>query len=233
MNANSLSKLSVPLICAALFTRVLCFPACAQAPVYVYNSFGPGNTYTLSGWVVAGTDGIPGGAGYGGVAEYFVPQVSGDLDQIQLATYLMSGSSACNFYIAQDNGSGLPGTILESFTGVQTPDNGILTINSVATPLLQAGQEYWLCDEPAYANTGTLWCINSEGVANNFAQENSEWSWQAWSPGGATDSVFSISVVPVPEPSVIGIVLLGACLLLVPNWRSSARSSGVVASVIR
>jgi hypothetical protein len=178
MNCISIEKFTMSLFFAALLSVVLCLPAFAQAPVYVYNSFGPGNSYTAAGWVVSGSDGIPGGTGYLGVSEYFVPQISGNLDQIQLATYRMSGSSVCNFYIAQDNGAGLPGTILESFADVTTPDNGILTIDSVATPLLQAGQEYWLCDEPAYANTGTLWSMNTEAMANNFAMETSEWDWQ-------------------------------------------------------
>jgi hypothetical protein len=219
MKPNSLSKFSVWLISAALFPSAFCFSAFAQDPVYIYNSFGPGDTYDSGGgWVVAGTDGIPGGTGYLGTAEYFVPNISGCLDEIRLATFFMSGSAVSDFYIAQDNGSGIPGTILESFTDVLTP-NGVLTINSVTRPLLQAGQEYWLCDEPAYPNTGTLWCLNSQGVANNFALESTEWSWYPASPDGATDAVFSISVVPVPESSTTIMVLLGAGLLVVLEWR--------------
>ncbi len=219
MKPNSLPKFSVWLISAGLFLSVFSFSAFAQGSVYIYNSFGTGNTYDSGGgWVVAGTDGIPGGTGYLGTSEYFVPDISGNLDEIQLATFFMSGSAVSDFYIAQDNGSGIPGTILESFTDVLTP-NGVLSISSLTRPLLQAGQKYWLCDEPAYPNTGTLWCLNSQGVANDFAIESAEWSWIARSPDGATDGVFSISVVPAPEPTVIGMVLLGTGLLVVQNWR--------------
>ena len=220
MKLNSLSKFSVWLISSAWFSFAFCFSASAQGPVYVYNSFGPGNTYEYGGgWVVAGSDGIPGGTGYLGTAEYFVPDISGNLNEIQLATFFMSGSAVCNFYIAQDNGSGIPGAILESFTGVPTP-NGILTIDSVAKPFLQSGQKYWLCDEPAYANTGTLWMLNTQGVANDFALETAEWAWHPASPDGATDGVFSISVIPVPEPSAAALLLSATAVVL---WRRRRR----------
>jgi hypothetical protein len=125
----------------------------------------------------------------------------------------MSGSTVSDFSIAQDSGSGVPGPLLENFTNVPTPD-GVLTINSVIKPFLQAGQTYWLCDQPAYPNTGTLWCLNSQGVENNFAMETSEGNWYPASPDGATDAVFSIAVVPTPEPSAIALLVCGPSLLL-------------------
>jgi hypothetical protein len=113
MKRNSPLKAWTWLASALLFSGGLGISAFAQEPVYVFNSFGAGNTYdTAGGWVVAGTDGISGGTGYLGVAEYFVPNVSGYLDQIQLATYFRGGSTVSDFYITQDNGGGIPGTIL-------------------------------------------------------------------------------------------------------------------------
>ncbi|HSY42813.1 MAG TPA: PEP-CTERM sorting domain-containing protein [Candidatus Acidoferrum sp.] len=220
MKRHSFLRFSIRLIGAALLSIVFCVSACAQNAVDVFNSFGPGNAYNVAGgWVVAGSGGILDGTTYVGMAEYFVPQVSGYLDQIQLATYFRGGSAVSDFSIAQDNGSGLPGTILESFADVTTPDNGVLTLDSVITPLLQAGQEYWLCDEAASANTDTLWMLNSTGIANNFVVESLEGDWSPASPDGATDAVFSISVVSVPEPSAAAMGLLGVGLFLMRNRR--------------
>jgi hypothetical protein len=201
------------------------FCASAQNSVYVFNSFGANNTYDANrGWAIAGTNGIPGVSEYSGLAEYFTPNVTGSLYQIQLATRSIfnSGSTAVDFYIAQDNGRGLPGSILESFSNTITPTGaiaGVVTLDSISDPLLQAGQKYWLCAEPASPNTGISWCFNLEGLTNYFANESSEWNWSSTSVGGAIDSVFSISVIPVPEPSGIVISFVGFALLGILNWR--------------
>jgi hypothetical protein len=185
--------------------------------VLVYNSFGSGDSYSSIRWIVGGTSSTH---GYQGHAEYFVPDISGYLSQIQVATIDEAGGSPLsNFFIAQDNGSGIPGSILESFDNVSVP-NGLLTINSVATPLLQAGQTYWLCDEPANANTYTGWYENNVGVTGDDAIETQgSWTWINAAAEDNTDSVFSISVVPVPEPSMAGLILLGAVLLAGRRYR--------------
>ena len=154
-------------------------------------------------------------------AEYFVPAFSGYLSQIQVGTKLLGGGDALSdFSIAQDNGSGIPGTVLESFSNVTNP-NGLLTLNSVTAPLLQAGQKYWLCDEPANANSYVGWYPNNQGITNSSAIQSPPGIWQAWPPSGA-NPVFSISVVPVPEPATVGLVFLGVGLVGVRRW-SQAR----------
>ena len=186
------------------------------AQVVVFNSFGPGNTYN-SGilWAVSGASTS---AGYRGQAEFFTPGISGYLSSILLATGRVSGSRYSNFYIAQDNGSGIPGTILESFTNIQNA-NGLLTLNSTAKPLLQAGTEYWLCDEPAADNSYNAWYQNNQGYAPG-AFERSEWDWAAL-PNVENSGVFRVSVTPVPEPSVTGLAALCVgCLLFLRRKKS-------------
>lgn len=182
------------------------------AQVVVFNSFGPGNTYNSG--VVWAVTGASASGGYRGQAEFFTPGISGYLSSIQLATYRLSGSGLSNFYIAQDNGSGIPGTILESFTSVLNA-NGLLTLNSTAKPLLQAGTEYWLCDEPAADNSYNGWYQNNQGYAPGIAFERFPWSWAAVTADHAPNSgVFQVSVTPVPEPSVTGLATLSVgCLL--------------------
>lgn len=186
----------------------------ALGSIFVYNSFGPGNTYDSGvDWDVGGAS-APGG--YRGQAEFFVPSLSGQLSSIQLATIRLSGSALSDFFIALDNGSGIPGTILESYPGVLNA-NGLLTINSISHPLLQAGQKYWICDEPAAANSQNGWYENNQNIANGFAFERSEWSWSAVTSHAPPSGVFSVSVIPVPEPSNVGLALVGFAFLV--HWR--------------
>lgn len=182
----------------------------ARAQVVAFNSFGPGNTYShATVWAVSGAS-LSGG--YRGQAEFFTPSVAGYLSSFELATYRVSGSALSNFYIAQDNGSGVPGTNIESFVNVANI-TGVLTINSIVKPLLQAGTQYWLCDEPATSTSYNGWYYNNQGYDNGFAFERAEWSWAAI-PGPAPSSgVFAVQVTPIPEPSVAGLVIGGAVCL--------------------
>lgn len=180
-------------------------------PIVVYNSFGASNSYlTSTAWGVEGGSAI---SGYRGQAEFFTPSVSGTLTSIQLAMFKSKGSGLCNFSVAQDNG-GTPGTILESFTDVLSP-NGLLTLTSITQPLLQAGVEYWICAEPADATTVSGWYYNNQGIANGFAFERAQWSWAPISAPYAPDSgVFSVTVNFVPDQISTAALLalaLGGC----------------------
>ena len=194
---------------------VLVLPASAQ--VVAFNSFGAGNSYShATVWAVSGAS-LSGG--YRGQAEFFTPSITGYLSGIELATYRVGGSALSNFYIAQDDGNGVPGTTLESFNNVANV-TGLLSLNSRVKPLLQAGTQYWLCDEPATSTSYNGWYYNNQGDNNGFAFERSEWSW-AFIPGPAPASgVFEIQVTPVPEPSLAGLGCLGAAGLW---WRHQRR----------
>ena len=214
MKSNRLGVISFSLFAA--IASLSASNAKAQSPVIpptvsVYNSFGPGNSF--GNGIVWGIVGSSVSGGYRGQAQFFVPNISGNLAQIQLATYHVSGSDLSNFFIAQDNGSGLPGSILESWTGVHNAANGVLTINSAVQPLLQAGQEYWLCDEPGDPTSKNGWWQNNQGISPGDAFDNSEWGWGTISGGIEDAGVFNISVVPVPEPSVAAFGLLGLMFL--------------------
>jgi hypothetical protein len=176
----------------------------------VYDSFSPGNTYNTG--VAWGVSGAATSGGYRGQAEFFVPAVSGYLTTVQLATIQVGGSKLSNFFVAQDSGFQTPGAILESFLNVQNA-NGLLTINSTGQPLLQAGQMYWLCDEPAADNSSNGWYQNNHGVTNGFAFERSQWGWGFVSPPTPASGVFRVIVAPVPEPSVAGLAALGIVIL--------------------
>jgi hypothetical protein len=220
-------KSSRPGIISVVFFAVILLIADAQAqplvqpPISVYNSFGAGNSYNTS--IAWGVSGASVSGGYRGQAQFFIPGISGYLDQIQLATIHESGSGLSNFYIAQDNGSGIPGNILESWIGVQNAANGLLTINSAVQPLLQAGQEYWLCDEPGAANSYNAWYQNNQGISPGDAFDRSEWGWDTIPAGIETAGVFNVSVMPVPEPPVGALAFLGVIFLTraaLSRWKS-------------
>ncbi len=171
----------------------------------IYSDFGPNLTYdTTTEWGVSGASTTP---GYRGQAQFFTPSVDCNLGFIRLATYHVSGSSLCNYFMAQDNGSGAPGSILESFTNVTTP-SGYLTLNSVLDPLLTAGTQYWVCMEPATSTSYNGWYFNNQNVLANSAFERSEWGWSSFGPTKA--GTFQVAAVPVPEPSTACLLALGA-----------------------
>ena len=183
----------------------------AHAQVVAFNSFGTGHSYSTA--TVWGVSGPATSGGYRDQAEFSTPGSTGFPSSIELATCHISGSTLSNFYIAQDNGSGVPGTILETFANVVNA-NGLVTLNSPSKPLLQAGTQYWLCDEPATSTSYNGWYENNQGDDNGFAFERSEWSWAAIPGPTETSGAFEILETPVPEPGTVGLALLGAgCVL--------------------
>jgi len=143
-----------------------------------------------------------------------VPGTSGNLSTITLAMFTQGGSGRANFFMAQDNGSGTPGTILESYQNILSP-NGLLTLNSSSQPLLQAGVKYWLCAEPADSTTVNGWFENNQSYMPGFAFERSQWGWTAFTDTAHAppSGVFRVNVTPIPEPSTVGLAGLGLCLL--------------------
>src|SRR5215472_6300456 len=193
-----------PSVCFfALFTATtLIFSSRAQptqSPVFVFNSFGSGNSYiTYADWGISGASGLPGG--FVGHAELFVPSVSGNLNSLQVAVGQISGGTGLvNFSVAADNG-GTPGATLESFSNEQAPSpaSGVLTINSVTQPLLQAGATYWLVAEPAQSTTSVGWYANDQGFKNDYAQEGPPGQWTSGHITFESNGAFAVSVLPVP-----------------------------------
>ena len=107
---------------------------------------------------------------------------------------------------------------MESFLDTANNPNGLLTINSTVQPLLQAGVKYWLCDEPADSTTSNGWYENNQNYLPGFAFETSPWSWSVVNPPYVPPSgVFRVTVIPVPEPSIAGLLAFGVFLLARPR----------------
>ena len=188
-----------------------------QAPVYVYNSFGPGNSFVAyADWGISGA-GNPGDVGHG---ESFVPGLTGNLDTLQVAVGQLSGGTGLvNFYVAADAG-GIPGGVMESFMNVAAPASAsLVTMDSITHPLLQAGANYWLYAEPAQNTTTVGWFVNNQGYANRYAQEGPPGVWTSAAVVVGSNGAFDVSVVPVPEPSVMALAIFGLGLFCLRRLR--------------
>jgi hypothetical protein len=205
------------LFTAATLTFAPCIQS-AQPPVFAYNSFGSGNSYiTYADWGVYGASGQNGFIGH---AEQFVPTLSGNLQSVQAAVGQLSGGTGLvNFYVAADN-AGTPGATLDSFLNVLAPaTSALVTMNSIAQPLLQAGTTYWLYIEPAQSTTAIGWFANDQGYANRYAQEGPPGVWASAPTTIGSNGAFDISVVPVPEPSILGLMILSAGSFSIRRFR--------------
>ena len=209
----------------------LIFVPCVESvpsPVYIYDSFGPGNTFDNS-FAYWGVYGASGSVGYVGHAESFVPALSGNLDTVQVACgQLSSGTGLVNFHVAADNG-GTPGAMLESFMNVVAPASSsssfIVTMNSITQPLLHAGTTYWLYAEPAENTSAMGWFVNNQGYRNDYAQEGPPGQWTSASITFEANGVFDVIVTPVPEPSMVTWLAMGAMASLARRRHGkSARS---------
>ena len=95
----------------------------------------------------------------------------------------------------------------------------VVTMNSISQPLLQAGTTYWLYVEPAEDTTAIGWFVNNQGYANDYAQESPPGVWTSAAVLIGANGVFDVSVVPVPEPSVMGLVILGSGFFSICRFR--------------
>jgi hypothetical protein len=190
-----------------------------------YTTFGePGDTYnTSSAWLVNGSANPP--EPFVGEAFAFTATTSGYLSQLNLAISAGNGNLAsdlANISITLNNSANLPGTALESFHNVACPgpfgaDNPITSLTSIVNPLLQSGNTYWLCVQPALSTADISVNENSLGVLARQAQEFSPSAWTA--RGTRSTFAFEVDVSEVPEPSAAALAALGILVLIRPLAR--------------
>jgi hypothetical protein len=155
----------------------------------VYSSFDADNNYDKkTAWVV-----MNGQSGYRGQAEWFVPDVSGPLNFVELA---MRGTGSVNITVAEDK-NGVPGNPIESFLNIASSRfgrDGILVLISSNHPVVSAGTKYWLCAEPSDIGTGCSWGYNNQNFSRGFAFEREQGNW-SFVQGGPCNGAFRINVV--------------------------------------
>jgi hypothetical protein len=197
----------------------------AHADTVLFTNFGPSFAYdTTSGNPVGN---IFDGNLYGAGDEFSVASTA-KLSSLDIA---LSCAFVCsdNFTVAlRTDSAGLPGSVLESFlvpTTLLGPfgnNNPPLVLNSVLTPTLSVGSNYWVTVTADSSDT-ISWNLNSTGSALNTAfSSDGGTTW--FSPSGQTPGALQIngaSSSPVPEPGSLALLATGAGLLGVLRRRLS------------
>jgi hypothetical protein len=167
-------------------------PAAPSTLVTIFNNFGPGYAYyCCSGWAVS----EPGAGGPVNSAMPFPSGAGGYVSQIDVALGHVIGANNATIRLARDNGSGLPGTVLRSWSVAGQPNLGtcctVATIGVSPLVSLQPGKQYWLIAEagPNGANdTLDGWNFNSVGDNGGGAQDSgSGYVFFPGNPRGAFD----------------------------------------------
>jgi hypothetical protein len=125
-----------------------CLAMSSQAAV-IYNSFGPADGFSNSGWLIGESDN---GLVNQLVGAPFTPAATATLGSLELAL----GRDPIGYEISiwDDNGLGRPGVKLESWnTGSIL--TGILLFDSIIKPSLAGGSQYWIFATPLAGTSGS------------------------------------------------------------------------------
>ena len=124
---------------AVLVTGVLCAGAglVSGTPVTLYDNYTAGDGHFSTGWEI--------GLGIS-VAMPFTPGIDAYLDSVTLSLAFGDGPNILDVAIHED-ATGLPGAVLEALHLVEGIPSGPyppIVLDSVLTPLLVSGHQYWL-----------------------------------------------------------------------------------------
>lgn len=171
-----------------------------------YSSFGPGDSFTTSGWGIGGTTEQV-------IAFQFTSAATGVLASVEFA-YFTLAPGTLNVQLFEDS-SDTKGSQMIAW-GV-TPTGPITTLtNPFPTVSLTSGNKYWL-QVSGVTSTGVDggWNINDQGLFSNA------YYWATTSSGYTTLQTSVFRVNTVPEPASMAALGLGA-LALIRKRRKSA-----------
>jgi hypothetical protein len=200
----------------------------ARADV-IFTNFGPGDTYNSnSGWTVAGPA-TPLSLQY--VADHFNTGASAYDNLVFEGAFewvANEGTNGLILELRQDDGSGLPGTVLETspvFDVVQLPSSEIVTWTLPTSLTLNANTDYWFSARPNASDGALAWMMNNTGD-NGFARTH---DGSTWGPGAGASPAFRVSgsVAVIPEPGAVATALVfgGALSGLMLRSRHRRRSA--------
>jgi hypothetical protein len=199
-------------------------PSRSQAsPIVVYDNFGPGQSYNIGGWNVAGPTNPDGPAFEQAVAEPFTPATTVTLDSVLVPIFPVGATNSVIVSLRSDvigPGGAEPGAPLESFTVTGLPAGGtVFELDSISHPILDAGTTYWIAVFPGTSDGFAAWNENTtgaSGISFTFDGGNT-WNWDYYSSTfGNTSAAFEVlgNQVSTPEPSSLAMLAgLGACII--------------------
>jgi hypothetical protein len=103
---------------------------------------------------------------YAITATTFTPSASGQLDELTLGLFYVSGANSVTLRLSPDTG-GLPGTPIWQANVPPAPGFGsLLSVTGIGGPMLNASQTYWLEGvAPVTPTTLHAWETNNQGDA--------------------------------------------------------------------
>jgi len=196
----------------------------------IFSTLGPGDTYGPSGGTIAGASAVYFGnpVHQQAVGSAFTPTSNATVSEIELAAGILSGTNSLNVQLRNDDGTGKPGSIIESFQVNNLPtfdsfgSDHLLTALSSLTPSLSAGTQYWLTAFPGAADTlGALYAASTGQIGTAADSLDGGATWII----GSGFFAFRIdgSVSAVPEPASLIPFGIGIVSLLGYGWRRRKR----------
>jgi hypothetical protein len=180
----------------------------SRAGIVVFDDFGSGIPSNIGGKGIIGSDAGGVNFPYQAVAMAFTPAVSGNLEQLTLASFWISGTDSITVEVVADSGGWPEGPVLESFSGpfAGPYPGGLQSFSSVTKPPLLAGSTYWVAVLPGASDSEGAWW---NSVAFGFYAV--DYAATGWGPDGGNIPALRVEVVPEVQTSasVAALGLLG------------------------
>ncbi len=179
----------------------------------IFSTFGPGDSFALSGEGVSGPSSSVGAEIFWGAA--FTPTSDASLGEIDVAfirSQIPSDSPRFQLSLYGSDVSGKVGALIDSFAILDAPSTRtIISTTASDHPELLVGTKYWLIAKPADSNSLVYWWLSSPTVTGD-----------AYASSAGPDNYISnyplpafrlLSASAVPEPSSIVLSLIGVVTL--------------------
>ncbi len=193
----------------------------AQAGV-IYSNLGGGDSFNSTSW--RGVSNL-----IDAYASPFTPATDTQFGSAEVAFSHGTNTNSYLLELMQDD-AGAPGVVIESipFTGESTPS--ITVVNSILTPALTGGDQYWVGIRRVGSAVG-LWYLNDTGDSSDVASLSAATgTWTVFTGTAITQHAFRVNDSPVgetviPEPSTFALLSIGALALVGYGCRRKRRKA--------